>query len=94
MVPMARSGPKMQVTLVVWDHANESAMLALGFSIQEIEDVLRNHANDTRLADEMDGSVPMCVTVGVAGTGRRIAVKCAFVCGNPVQVYPITASVA
>jgi hypothetical protein len=91
---MARCEPKMQVALLVWDDANEAEMLALGFSVQEIEDVMRNHANDTQLSDEMDGSLPLCVTVGVARTGRRIAVKCVFVCGNPVQVYPITASVA
>jgi hypothetical protein len=84
----------MQVTLVVWDAANEAAILALGFSAEEIEDVMYNHRNDTRYIDEMDGSIPLCVTVGIARTGRRIAVKCAFVCGNPVEVYPITARIA
>ena len=66
-------------------------MLALGFSVEEIKDVMMNDRNDTRHADEVDGSLPLCVTVGVARTGRRIAVKCAFVCGNPVEVYPIWA---
>ena len=53
-----------------------------------------NDRNDTRYIDEMDGSLPLCVTVGLARTGRRIAVNCAFVCGNPVEVYPVTARLA
>jgi len=83
----------MQVTLVVWDDANEDEFQALGFSVEEINDVLYNHRNDTRYIDESDGSLALCVTVGVARTGRRIAVKCAFVCGNPVEVYPVTARI-
>jgi hypothetical protein len=81
----------MQVTLVVWDGENEANILAMGFSIEEIEDVMYNRDNDARLIDEMDGSLPLCVTVGFARTGRRIAVKCAFVCGNPLEVYPVAA---
>jgi hypothetical protein len=81
----------MQVTLVVWDDANESTILALGFSVEEIEDVIYNDRNDTRYIDELDGSLPLCVTVGIARTGQGGAVKCSFVCGNPVEVYPLTA---
>jgi hypothetical protein len=84
----------MQVTLVVWDDANESVILDLGFSVEEIEDVIYNDRNDTRYIDEMDGSLSLCVTVGIARTRRRIAVKCSFVCGNPVEVYPLTARIA
>jgi hypothetical protein len=82
---------RMQVTLVVWDDENKAEILALGFSLKEIEDVLYNHRNNSHYLDEMDGSLPLCLTVGIATTGRRIAVKCSFVCGNPVEVYPITA---
>jgi hypothetical protein len=84
----------MQVTLVVWDKENEADILAMGFSIQEIEDVLYNDRNDTSHIEETDGSLPLCLTVGVASTGRKIAVKCMFVCGNPLEVYPVAASLA
>jgi chemotaxis signal transduction protein len=81
----------MQVTLVVWDDENEASILAMGFTIEEIEDVVYNQQNDTRPSNDMDGSLQLCVTTGVAKSGRRIAVKCSFVCGNPLHVYPITA---
>ena len=81
----------MHVTLVVWDDANEAGILGMGFSIEEVESVLYNRSNDTRHITEMDGSIPLCLTAGIATTGRKIAVKCVFVCGNPLEVYPVAA---
>jgi chemotaxis signal transduction protein len=81
----------MQVSLIVWDGENEADIQAMGFSIEEIEDVVYNQQNDTRPSNDMDGSLQLCVTTGVAKSGRRIAVKCSFVCGNPLHVYPVTA---
>lgn len=82
----------MQVSQVVWDDDNRADIAADGYTTEEIEDVLRNHRNDTRIDRESDGgSLPLTLTTGEARTGRRITVKCAFVCGNPLHVYPIAA---
>jgi hypothetical protein len=81
----------MQVTLVVWDDENKADILTIGFSAEEIEDVLYNDRNDTVLLPELDGSLPLCLTIGIASTGRRIAVKGRFVCGNPLEVEPVAA---
>ncbi len=81
----------MQLTLVVWDDENEADIRAMGFTLEEIEDVLYGDRNDTVLLPELDGSLPLCLTVGVARTGRRIAVKGRFVCGNPLEIEPVAA---
>jgi hypothetical protein len=77
--------------LVVWEAENEADILALGFTLQEIEDVLYNRRNDTFLGNGRDGSLQHCVTVGMTRTNKQLSVTCKFVCGNPLEVYPFTA---
>jgi len=53
----------MQVTLIVWDDENEASILAMGFTIEEIEDVVYNQRNATRPSNDMDGSLQLCLTL-------------------------------
>ena len=81
----------MHVSLVVWDDENEEKILALGFTIQEIEDVLYNRRNETVLTNERYGSLHHMITYGITKTNKNIAVTSVPVLGNHLEVYPVTA---
>jgi hypothetical protein len=84
----------MFVEQVVWNspqdlEGNTHLFLSLGYTLAEIEAILRNPRNEVQRLEGQDASDLMGITYGVSSSGERIGVIWVFECGNPVQIAPV-----
>ena len=86
----------MYVDLVIWDDENEPHVVGPGeVTIEEIEQVIRDHAGDHLSPDEYSDSSGLPLIYGDTSTGKHIVVidedlsEDELIVIRPITAYPV-----
>jgi hypothetical protein len=84
----------LDLTKVCWEPANlpgsnAARILAQGYTLEEVEEVLHDPFNDTIPSAGDDFGIPHAITRGRTRAGRILQIVWVYECGNPLMVSPL-----
>ena len=81
-------------TTICWEpedfvDGNTARILAQGYSVEDVEDVLLDLSNETVPFHDDEIGTLLAITRGMTRTGKTLRVLWAYECGNPLMISPI-----